>query len=202
MRPTGINSVNFFLNYRDETIPVRLPLPGKHSVYTALRAAAVGLMAGLSWEEIVAGLEMEQTQLRMITKRLPNGAMLIDDTYNASPKSMMAALDLLENAAGRKVAILGGMLELGVDERAGHERVGARAAAVADLLITVGELGKMIADSALANGMDTTVVWSAADPAVAVSTVEELIRPTDTILVKASRGIGLDRLVSSLTGSN
>ncbi len=198
IRPHGINAVHFILNDGEMAIPVRLPLPGVHSVYTALRAAAVGLLEGLSWEEIVAGLEAYQTPLRMITKQLPNGATLIDDTYNASPQSMIAALDLLGNAAGRKVAVLGDMLELGVDEAAGHERVGRHAAGIADVLVVVGRRAEMIGRAAVANGINTEQLRYAADALAAVTIVQEIMTEEDTLLIKASRGIALDQLVSHL----
>ena len=79
-------------------------------------------------------------------------ALILDDTYNASPASMMAALNLLSDLVGRKVAVLGDMLELGQYEKHGHEMVGIRAAQVVDKLVTLGERGKMIAEAALAAG--------------------------------------------------
>ncbi len=114
------------------------PMIGQHSVHTALRAAAVGLVDGLTWEEILDGLRQGHAQLRLTAVRTESGALLLDDTYNASPESTLAALNLLAQLDGRKVAVLGDMLELGPYEKQGHEMVGVRAAEVADVLVTVG----------------------------------------------------------------
>lgn len=205
VNPVGIDQVDFDMKYQNETIPVQLPLPGVHSVGTALRAAAVGLIAGLTWNEIVAGLQQEQSRLRMITHRLPNGATLIDDAYNASPNSTTAALDLLNNVSTRKVAILGDMLELGVHEEAGHQEVGERAADVlsdSDQLIAVGRRARTIGHVAIAYGITPDRVHFVDSAAEAVPIVQRVMRPNDTILVKASRGIGLDVVVNALTNDN
>ena len=134
-------------------VHVRVPLLGRHSVHTALRATAVGLIEGLSWDEIVPGLQNVETQLRLMVVRALNGATLLDDTYNASPASTLAALNLLADLPvgnGRRIAVLGDMLELGSYEEEGHRIVGARVADVADILITVGQRARLIAEEAVA----------------------------------------------------
>lgn len=199
IQPDGIHSVRFMLHYQDKQSVVQLPLPGAHSVYTALRAAAVGLLEGVGWNEIISGLETHQKPLRMVTKQLINNITLIDDTYNASPNSMIAALDLLDNAAGRKVAILGDMLELGSDEIMGHQRVGHHAAITANKLIAVGHCAEIMAEAAVSNGMATDDIRLATDAQMATAIIKEIMAKNDTILVKASRGIALDKLVSILT---
>ena len=141
----GLEGIRFRLHYGNEVLHLRVPMLGRHSVHTALRAAAVGLADGLDWSEIVAGLRSGHMQLRLMVVRSESGALLVDDTYNASPQSTMAALNLLEELDGRKIAVLGDMLELGQYERQGHEMIGIRAAEVADVLITVGERAKTIA---------------------------------------------------------
>ena len=128
----GLEGIRLRLHHRKETLFVRVPMIGRHSVHTVLRAAAVGLVEGLTWDEIVRGLQESQAQLRMVAVRAENGALILDDTYNASPESVLAALNLLEELKGRRIAVLGDMLELGQYERAGHEKVGARAAEVAN----------------------------------------------------------------------
>ena len=132
---------------------MRVPLIGRHSVQTALRATAVGVVDGLTWQEIVSGLRSASNELRLLAVRTKNGALVLDDTYNASPESMMAALNLLHDLLGRKVAVLGDMLELGQYEQQGHEMVGIRAAEVVDELITLGERGRIIAQAALDGGL-------------------------------------------------
>ena len=88
----GLDGIRFRLHYRNETLHLRVPFIGRHSVHTALRATAVGLALGLTWQEIVEGLQLPQTQLRLVAVRARNGATILDDTYNASPESTLAAL--------------------------------------------------------------------------------------------------------------
>ena len=122
----GLEGIRFRFHYQGDLVHVRVPLLGRHSVHTALRATAVGLIEGLSWDEIVPGLQNVETQLRLMVVRAVNGATLLDDTYNASPASTLAALNLLADLAighGRRIAVLGDMLELGSYEEEGHRIV-------------------------------------------------------------------------------
>src|SRR5690606_24894509 len=149
----GLDGIRFWLcggdRFGNQRYAVKLPMLGRHSVQTALRAAAVGLVEGLHWEEVIRGLQDNARQLRLIAVAGPNGSVILDDTYNASPPSTIAALNLLNDLVdGRRIAVLGDMLELGSYERQGHHDVGIRAAQVADLLVTVGERGKLIAEAA------------------------------------------------------
>ncbi|MCB0089431.1 MAG: UDP-N-acetylmuramoyl-tripeptide--D-alanyl-D-alanine ligase, partial [Caldilineaceae bacterium] len=152
----GMEGIRFRFHYRHplqpdsqhekiDSLHVRVPLLGRHSVHTALRAAAVGLVEGLSWEEIVAALQSSANQLRLVVMAGINDSTVIDDTYNASPASTIAALNLLDDLApsggGRRVAVLGDMLELGPYEEEGHKLVGRRAADVVELLVTIGQRG-------------------------------------------------------------
>ena len=141
----GLDGIRFRLHFRNEVIHMRVPLIGRHSVHTALRAAAVGLNDGLSWQGIVDGLQSGTTQLRLVAVRSESGAIILDDTYNASPELTLAALNLLEDLGGNKIAVLGDMLELGQYEKQGHEMVGARVAEVAAELVVIGEKAKWIA---------------------------------------------------------
>jgi UDP-N-acetylmuramoyl-tripeptide--D-alanyl-D-alanine ligase len=129
----GLEGIRFHLHYRDEHLHVHLPMLGQHSVHTALRATAVGLVEGLSWTEIITGLQQVQGQLRLMVAPGLRGSTLIDDTYNASPASMLAALNLLDDIANseqRCVLVLGDMLELGSYELEGHRVVGGRVAQI------------------------------------------------------------------------
>ena len=89
----GLEGIRFNLHYQDEVFQLRVPLIGQHSVHTALRAAAVGLAEGLSWGEIIIGLRNSHSQLRLVAVYTEQGALLLDDTYNASPESTLAALE-------------------------------------------------------------------------------------------------------------
>ncbi len=121
----GLDGIRFRLHYQREIMHVHIPMIGRHSVETALRAAAVGLVEGLNWQEILHGLRQGNSQLRLVAVRTETGAVMLDDTYNASPESMMASLNLLSELEGqRKIAVLGDMLELGPYEQQGHEMVG------------------------------------------------------------------------------
>ncbi len=194
----GLEGVRFTFHYGRDVIPVRLPWLGQHNVHTALRAAAVGLVFDMEWEAIVAGLQDTDVQLRIIVVPGIRDTKIIDDTYNASPTSVIAALNLLADLDGRRVAILGDMLELGSYEEVGHRKVGARAAEVLQRLITVGPRARWIAEEAVATGMNP-------DHVAAVDTVEEAIKqaeawlePGDVVLVKASRAMALERVVDAL----
>jgi UDP-N-acetylmuramoyl-tripeptide--D-alanyl-D-alanine ligase len=194
----GLDGIRFRLHFRSEVLHLRVPLIGRHSVHTALRAAAVGLADGLTWQEIVDGLRSEQTQLRLVAVRAENGALILDDTYNASPQSTLAALNLLEELEGRKVAVLGDMLELGQYEARGHEMVGVRAAEVVDELATVGERGRIIAAAAYRSGLSREQITELKDSQAAIEFLQEHLSPQDVVLVKGSRGMRMDLIVAAL----
>ncbi len=194
----GLEGVRFVLHYRGERMHVRVPLLGRHSVHTALRAAAVGLVEDLSWQEIITGLQGSQTQLRLVAVQGPGGALLLDDTYNSAPASAIAALNLLEELEGRRIAVLGDMLELGDFEERGHRMVGARAAEVADELITVGWRARWIADEARRAGMQAATVVEIEDTPAAIRFLAGKIGDGDVVLVKGSRGMRMDEIVASL----
>jgi UDP-N-acetylmuramoyl-tripeptide--D-alanyl-D-alanine ligase len=194
----GLSGVRFTLHHGREALNVRVPLLGRHSVHTALRAAAVGVLEGLRWDEIVAGLNAGTSQLRLVVSDGPRGSVLIDDTYNSSPDSALAALNLLADLPGRHIAVLGDMLELGRAEKQAHRVVGRRAADVADIVIAVGERARVIGAEALALGMATDRVHVVADAAAAVPILEALIQAGDVVLVKGSLGMRMDRIVAAL----
>jgi len=194
----GLEGIRFRLHYQRETLHVRVPLIGRHSVHTALRAAAVGLVEGLTWQEIFDGLNQGHTQLRLVAVRSKTGALILDDTYNASPESMLAALNLLDELDGHKIAVLGDMLELGQYERQGHEMVGLRAAQVADTLLTLGARGHMIAEAARRSGMRKSSVVEFEELEQIVNWLDENLSKNDSVLIKGSRGLHMDRIVNAL----
>ncbi len=195
----GLTGVHFQLHHRREALHVRVPLLGQHSVHTALRAAAVGLVEGLTWQEIVEGLQsIGAVQLRLAAVKGPGGSLLIDDTYNASPESSIAALNLLSEIEGRKVAVLGDMLELGSYEESGHRIVGRRARDVADVLVTIGARARLIADEARQAGLPAAAIAEFLTGEEALPYLRGLIGAGDVVLLKGSRGLRLDRLVRAL----
>lgn len=205
----GLDGIRFRFHYRNpnrdrvETLSVRVPLLGRHSVHTALRAASVGLVEGLEWDEIIAGMQDMPSQLRLVVNPGIHQSTIIDDTYNASPASTVAALNLLADLTperqGRRVAVLGDMLELGDMTSEGHKLVGRRAAGVVDLLVTVGELGRAIGEEAREVGFPTHQLHLMPDADSTVALLREVLRTDDLVLVKGSRAIGMERIVTDIT---
>ncbi len=194
----GLEGVRFVFHHGGETFRVRVPLLGRHSVHTALRAAAVGLTEGLPWDRILAGLTQTHSQLRLVAVNGPGGSLILDDTYNAAPASVLAALNLLEDLDGRRIAVLGDMLELGEFEERGHRLVGARAAQVAQRLITVGERARWIGEEAVRAGLAESEITTLSDIDEAVEHLRREIGTGDIVLIKGSRGLGMDKIVSDL----
>lgn len=192
----GLEGMEFALHFREAHLHVRVPLLGQHSVHTALAAAAVGLVQDLSWEEILRGLTDVSAQLRLIAVPGKNGITILDDTYNASPPSTLSALNLLLEMSERKVAVLGDMRELGAFEQEGHQLVGIRAAQVADVIIAVGPLGKLIGDAARQQGH--AEVHYADGNAQAIDEIGRVARQGDIVLIKGSRGAQMEEIVQAL----
>ena len=194
----GLEGIRFRLHYRHEVLHLHVPLIGSHSVQTVLRATAVGIVEGLTWKEIIDGLSQGNTQLRMVAVRTNNGALILDDSYNASPESTMAALNLLNELEGHRIAVLGEMLELGPYERQGHEMVGLRAAEVAQRLITIGERARIIAETAQQAGLpDAQNTWFEDVPQV-IDLLQRELKEGDIVLIKGSHGLRMDRIVTAL----
>jgi UDP-N-acetylmuramoyl-tripeptide--D-alanyl-D-alanine ligase len=176
------------VRFGDEPLPERLELPftSAHMLRNARAAVAAARAIGV---EPAGHLEVELSAMRGQRIELPGGIVVVNDCYNANPMSMRAALDdLAVSAGGRRVAVLGDMLELGPDERRFHAEIGDRArAAGVELLVTVGPLAReMHGDHAV----DTA--------AEAAALVRRLVQPGDTVLVKASRGVGLEVVAEAL----
>ena len=194
----GLDGIRFRLHYHRETLHLRIPMIGRHSVHTALRATAVGLAEGLTWQEIFDGLRQGHSQLRLVAVRTEAGALILDDTYNASPESMLAALNLLSELDGRKIAVLGDMLELGPYERQGHEMVGMRAAQVAHTLLTLGPRARMIAEAARRAGMRSNRVLEFQAHEAIVDWLKHNLSSSDAVLIKGSHGLRMDRITADL----
>jgi UDP-N-acetylmuramoyl-tripeptide--D-alanyl-D-alanine ligase len=196
----GIDGMRFVLRLPgDVRRDVRTPALGRHGVHNALAAAAAGWAAGLTADEICAGLgDGWSAPHRDRLVRL-GGVTILDDSYNASPVSVGAALGLLTSLPSRRrVAVLGEMLELGDEHDAAHREVGAAAARAVSLLIVVGDRAGALADAAEDGGLDRDSILRVADSDAALEAIRPRLRQGDAVLVKASRGIGLDRLVDAL----
>lgn len=194
----GLNGIAFVLEYEGQRTNVRTRLPGRHSLHNALAAAAVGLEEGMSPEEVGDALGKVRAKLRLHILRGRNGSTIIDDTYNASPASMLAALTVLADVPGRRVAVLGDMRELGGEEEEGHRVVGREAARVAQVIHTVGELGRLIGEEARRQGHPDVRMWESKEEA-AREVVTDL-RRGDVVLLKASRALALETLLPELKG--
>ncbi|MDR5683042.1 MAG: UDP-N-acetylmuramoyl-tripeptide--D-alanyl-D-alanine ligase [Armatimonadota bacterium] len=188
-----------------DTAAVHLPVPGQHFVSNALAAAAVGVVEGVSVGAIADALSgFRPPPGRLQLRRLGGDVVVCDDTYNASPASLRAALETARALRGgrRLVAVLGEMRELGPRADAAHQEAGALCAAEGvDALVVVGELGSRIAQGARAAGMRSGAIHASADAADAARLAAELVRDGDLVLVKGSRAVGLERVVAGLASA-
>ncbi len=197
---TGEAGVSFKLNYGGSSVPVRIDgVFGKTAAYASAVAAAVGLIFGMNLVKIAEALNHYRGpagRLRAIPAM--KGGMLIDDTYNASPRAMSTALETLKNIkAKRKVAVLGDMLELGKYTMEAHREIGKLAAQSTDLLVTVGIRAKFIAEAAAAK-MPKRAILSFESVAEAGAWLAEHIKSGDLILVKGSQGVRMEKIVKEL----
>lgn len=192
----GRAGFEFTLGFEGRSARVRMTLPGAHLVTNAIAAAAVCLSDGFALDEVVQGLEALRESPRMRVVALANGVTLLDDTYNANPASMAAALDLLGEVPGRHVALLGDMRELGAAASEEHRVLGERAAAVLDVLFTIGELAAEAGARARSAGLAET--RHVEDTEAAVRALCGALQPGDVVLVKGSRALGLEGVVAQL----
>lgn len=192
-------SVSFKLSGLGHAFSVTLPVPGEHNVLNALLAAAAGIYFGVPDENIAEALsDFSLTQMRMDiihSKRLT----IINDCYNAAPDSVSAALSVLSRYAERKVAILGDIAALGSYSYDAHRELGfAVTKNGIDLLITIGEQARLIAEGAFQNGMDSLNILSAETVEEAYPLLSSRLKDNDVVLVKASRVMGLERVTEFL----
>lgn len=182
------------------SVEVYLPAPGRHNALNALAAAGVGLALGLTLDEIAAGLSnFTPVGSRMNIMEI-HGVRILDDSYNAAPASVQAALAVLADLGrgGRRVAVLGDMAELGEAAAAGHREVGAAAAACADLLVAVGREDRAGLMAAGARGAGMAAVHRFAEKPAAIAFLLRELRPGDTVLVKGSLSMGMKEIVTAL----
>ncbi|NQU10689.1 UDP-N-acetylmuramoyl-tripeptide--D-alanyl-D-alanine ligase [bacterium] len=194
--------VKFRLNIarKREDVVVRLRTLGRHQIYNALQAAAVGYFAGMDLDEIRLGLEsFTPPPLRMQVVDQA-GVRFVNDSYNANVPSMTAALQMLAETpcAGRKIAVLGEMLELGSWTRPAHAEMGTRAAAAGlAFLVVVGASAAVLADAAVSAGLEVHRVFRVPDTDAAAIAVRSLARAGDLVLLKGSRRLRLERILEA-----
>ena len=198
----GLLGCRFRLVLPDGEAEIDLNLPGQHQAENLLAAAAAASAFGVRAEQVAAtapDLVAPEHRGRVIA--VGDGISLVDDSYNASPLAVGRLLELLARAPGRRVAVLGEMYELGDLAEEAHRDAGAKAATACDLLIAVGgaDAGR-IADGARDAGQPSESIHQVEDADRAAELLRRVLRPGDVVLVKGSRGVGLDRTVAALTG--
>ncbi len=201
------NGSAFDLTFQGTTYEsIVIPVIGAHNIWDASYAFAVGLICGMGEYEIRRGLmNFSNTGMRQNLYEA-NGIWILEDCYNAAPESVKAALAVLSRTAeikgGRKIAVLGDMRELGLYSEKGHRLVGTYAAqARLDMLITFGKDAALIAESAIANGVPETAVWSFENldqPEKVSSCLANALHKNDVVLFKASRAVRLERVIACL----
>ena len=199
IRPDGLDGTFADLHLDGETVRVRIPQPGRHVVLNAMAAAAAGLYYGLEPEEIREGIASCGEVSGRFHRVVLDHAVIIDDCYNAGPASMKASLSVLQHAGGRRVAILGDMFELGEQEAALHAEVGAFAAGLdLDAVWCAGTLARHIADAVSSAGGSISDIRHFETKEALSEMLPQLVRPGDTILVKASNGMHFGEVVDLL----
>ena len=194
-------SVRFQLCLEQQKFQVKLPIPGRHNVSNALAAAAAAHVIGIDPVEIAAGLEeFRPCPGRMELIELTDDIVLLDDSYNANPLSVRAALVALHDLGrpGQRIAVLGDMLELGALAHELHEEIGQVAAGLVDRLLVYGPRACSIADGAIAGGLDQQRVARFTTHDELVRQLADIIHPGDRILVKGSRGMQMERVINLL----
>ena len=196
VRATGVcqteKGLCFAVNTDSETMDITLALEGEHYVLDALAAIAVGKEFKVSSERIIqslAGFRNMQGRQEIYEK---NGFHIIQDCYNAGPESMNAALTVLGNRTGRRVAVLGDMLELGVCSDAEHYKIGRVAAKNADILLSYGPSCKRMLYGAITGGMSQNNARAFTDKDMLTQALLQMAKPGDTILFKGSRGMRME----------
>jgi UDP-N-acetylmuramoyl-tripeptide--D-alanyl-D-alanine ligase len=199
----GTKGTSFKLILEGEEIGISLPLLGRHFVPNALCAIAVASLFGIEVEKSKEALEHFQPfHMRMEIIPLAGGKTLIDDTYNANPRSMELALETLAEARGRgrAIAVLGDMMELGDFTEEAHRQVGEKVKELSiDLLITMGEMAPLVAESAIRHGFEPKRTRVVEGHSEATSILREVAQEGDWILIKGSRRMAMEKIVEGLT---
>lgn len=194
----GINGIRFTAHQSKQSYPLTSQLMGKHSVYNLLSSIAVALHLGMSWKEIDASLKTKTPVQRVRLCKTASGATILDDSYNASPLSTLAALDLLSEIEGEKVAVLGDMLELGQYENEGHQQVLDKALAVADKIVLIGPRYQKIYQQATSWHFDPENIRWYANAQDAASYLSQALVSGQIVLVKGSHGMNMVSIIEKL----
>lgn len=180
----------------------KLSVPGRHNVYNALAAIAAGVALDVPLENAAEALaHFEPTKLRSQVVS-QNGVHLINDTYNANPASMRAAIDVLAqidiSKGGRRIAVLGDMRELGDITEQAHQDLGKEVAPKVDALFALGDHANLLIEGAHATDLPPQISQAFTDPEKLIATLKDVITPGDTLLIKGSRGLAMENIVEAL----
>jgi UDP-N-acetylmuramoyl-tripeptide--D-alanyl-D-alanine ligase len=202
VRLRGPEGTSFKLILEGKEIGITLPLLGRHFVSNALAAIAIASLFGIALEKAKEALERFQPfRMRMEVIHLEGGKTLINDAYNANPRSMELALETLAEikGKGRAIAVLGDMLELGDFSEEAHQQLGEKIRELSiDLLLTLGEKGPLVVESAIRHGFEPKRTKVAETHSEVISILKGTIREGDWILVKGSRGMAMEKIVEGL----
>lgn len=202
IRPLANDGFDFSVRLFDKDFPLRLPFLGSCNIYNALAAMAAGYSLGVPAEDMAAGLHNCRRMPQRYEIIQHNSMTLINDAYNANPISMMESLKTLSNYAtrGRRMLVIGDMLELGEQSRSAHLQLGREIAGrPIDLLVTVGELAALAAQGAREQGMENGRVVALATREEAIAYLKKNTRADDCLLFKGSRGAAMERVLHGLT---
>jgi UDP-N-acetylmuramoyl-tripeptide--D-alanyl-D-alanine ligase len=196
-----ISGINFTLVLPEQRIEVALSACGSFMVTNALAAAATAYLAGLSINQIKAGIESYRPAAgRMNILQTPDGIHIIDDTYNANPESMQAAINTLKasSAGSRTIVVSGDMLELGEHAESMHKQIGALAAAsgIRKLYVT-GDFAEAVATGARQSKMSAANIFSGSKDDI-IDDLKQTLKPGDWVLIKGSRGMAMEDIVNAL----
>ena len=195
----GDKGIKYTLHRDDKSYTISLPVPGAHNAVNASLAIAAGEQMGIDIKTAIKGLESAQLTEKRLNIKEKNGIKVIDDTYNACPASVMSAVNTLMQTEGkRKIAIIGDMYELGQETENAHKEVGEFAGRKnPDLLVCIGDFAKGYAEGA-AEHMQAERILYFAEKEDFFEQAEGLLAPGDVVLVKASRGMQMEKIVNKI----
>lgn len=196
----NLGGCRIILQAENSECKIDLPLPGEHNVYNALAAIAVGRIFRLNFTEIQDGFQsFHPSNMRMNIRSIGQEITLLNDAYNANPESMRASIKVLAKASGRKIAVLGDMLELGEYAEKAHRELGKfTALSGIDLIFVKGEFRNLIKEGALDAGFNHAKIFLADTNQSLAEQIMTVIKSDDTILIKGSRGMAMEEIIQFL----
>ena len=198
----GGEGIEFTAHYAGKVYRLHSKTMGKHSVYNLLASIGAALHLGMSWEEIDMSLRTVQPMQRVRLCKSTTGATIVDDSYNASPLSTVAALELLDELEGEKVAVLGDMLELGQYETEGHQQVLTRALSIAESIVLIGpRYQKVLQQAVFGNFPQEQIHWFE-DASAAAEFLLHTLKKGQTALIKGSHGMKMYKIIEALEANS